>query len=340
MRSPQWSTSARILRWLVSLPIIVGSFCPPVMAQTSLHRIWRDDTGGTAYGVEVSGGWVYVSNNVGVSIYDVRDPDHPRFVSLVDTAGAFGMSAVGNTLYVAAIHEGLLIFDVTDPANPRQIGSYGRNVSDVLVHDDVAYVRVMYGGDGEIVDVSDPARPVLLTQIDSINSAVAVGNNLWVGMVGRGVVHLDISDPASPSEIGIISGTAAVVSLELREDHLYVAMYQSGTRVYDVSNPSVPRQIFSAPETGESWHVSGEYPIACVADLQEGVEILDMTCSQGDCLLIREDTLAPHELYCLDRYVHVADQDEGYVLLWLEHRWPPRRATGRRQPLSGPGAHH
>lgn len=333
MRSCTCSSSAWIFCCLVSGLLIAGLVCPAAFAQTSLHRVWRDDTGGTAYGVAVSDGWTFVSNNAGVSIYDVHQPDRPRFVSLLDTAGAFGLSVAGNTLYVAAIDEGLLIFDIADPANPRQIGSYGRDVSDVLVHDDVAYLRPMYGGDGEIVDVSDPVHPLWLTRIDPINSAVAVGEHLWVGMPGRGVVHMDISDPTSPSEVGVISGTAAVVSLELRDDYLYVAMYGSGTSVYDVSNPSAPRPVHTSEETGESWHVSGEFPIACVADLQEGVEVLDLSLPFGERLVVREDTLAPHELYCLDRYVHVADQDEGYVLLWLEYRSPPRRPAGRRQAL-------
>jgi len=333
MQPCRCSSSVWIFFCLVSVSLIAGLVGPVAFAQTSLHRVWRDDTGGTAYGIAVSDGWVFVSNNAGVSIYEVSDPQQPRFVSLLDTDGAFGLSVVGNTLYVAAIDEGLLIFDIADPANPRQIGSYGRDVSDVLVHYDVAYLRPMYGGDGEIVDVGDPAHPLWLTRIDPINSAVAVGEHLWVGMPGRGVVHMDISDPASPSEVGVISGTAAVVSLEYRDDYLYVAMYESGTRVYDVSNPSAPRLVHASEETGESWHVSGEYPIACVADLQEGVEVLDVSLPSGERLVARDDTLAPHELYFEDGYVHVADQDEGYVLLRLEYRPSPRRPRGRRQPL-------
>ena len=207
-----------------------------------------------------------MSNNDGVAIYDVRTPSQPRFVSLLETGGVLRLYIVGSTLYAAAPENGLLIFDVSDPTEPRQVGSYGHDVVDVLVHEGTAFLRIMNGGDTEIIDVSDPARPVEIARMWPIRGAAAGGSDLWVGDPARGLVHIDISDPSSPIERCVIFSANNIVSLEIRDDRLYVALHSSGTRVYDVSLPSNPRLLLSHPASGEALDVSGGYPIVCVAD--------------------------------------------------------------------------
>ena len=321
-----------VISKLLVLVLTAGLGCHAAFAQTELQRVWQGDTGGTAYDVEVSGGWAYVSNNDGVAIYDVRRPSQPRFVSLLEIGGVLRLYIVGSTLYAAAPEDGLLIFDIGDPANLRQIGSYGRNVVDVLVHNDIAYLRIMNGGNTEIVDVRDPAHPVELTRMWHIRGAAAGGSDLWVGDPARGLVHMDISDPSSPIERGVIFSADNIVSLELRDDRLYVALHSSGTRVYDVSLPAAPRLLLSYPASGEALDVSGGYPIVCVADGYEGVEVLDASRPSGERVLAREGSLQPHSLYYQDGFIHVANMIEGYVLLRLDQHTPPRRPRSRRRP--------
>ncbi len=53
------------------------------------------------------------------------------------------------------------------------------------------------------------------------------------------------------------------------------------------------------------------------AGLQEGTELIGSSVQGAPALVAQDRTLAPHSVYYADGYVHVADQDEGYVLLRL-----------------------
>ena len=178
---------------MLLIAFTVGLVCTSIDAQTELHSVWQGDTGGTSYDIEVSGGLAFVANNDGVAIYDVARPSQPRLTSFLAVGGVLRLCIVGSTLYAAAPERGLMIFDVGDPSNPRQIGSYGRDVVDVLVHDNTAYLRIMNGGDTEIVDVSDPGRPVELARMWPIRGAAACGavlGNVHVWDVAAGQVIL------------------------------------------------------------------------------------------------------------------------------------------------------
>jgi len=293
------------------------------LGEATLSRVFQDYTGGTGYCVALGDGYVFVSNNEGVSIYDARNPEEPEFVTLYETpsGGAFDLVVIDSTLYAAAIRDGLLILDVSNPADPTLLGSYGRDVTNALVHSDIAYL-CQIGRNLELVDVSDPADPVLLAQLGwgGDLGIAASGDIVFVTNPGRGIVKLDVTDPRNVVERGIVPGTASAYQLEARDDKLYVAHFGQGISVFDITDPRDPTRLFSFPHTGEAYHASGVYPLVCVADLQEGVEVIDASVPSAPVLVAQDRTLAPHSVYYADGYVHVADQDEGYVLLRLTVR--------------------
>jgi len=299
------------------LLVVTGGVC---YGEATLSRTFQDDTGGTAYVVTVGDGYAFVSNNAGISIYDVRNPEAPEFVTLYETpsGGVFDLAFVDTTLYAAAIRDGLLILDVSNPADPMLLGSYGRDVVNVSVHNGVAYVGQI-GRNVERVDVSDPAHPVVLSQLAWGGDISVAGSDriVFVTHPSRGIVTFDVTDPQNVMECGVVPGTASAYQIEVRGDELFVAHFGQGISVFSITDPRYPARLFSFPHTGEAYHASGEYPWVCVADLQEGVEVVDGSVPAAPVLVARDQTLAPHSVYYADGYVHVADQDEGYVLLRL-----------------------
>lgn len=287
---------------------------------TTIRRVYADAAGDTAYDVAVGDGYAYVSCNGGISIYDVRDPENPHLLTHPSWSGgpAFGLWLDGALLYAAAISNGLLVADVSNPANPVILSRYGAQAGSVVVHRNVAYVSG-FSKRLELVDVSDPANPARIAELGWVYSSGAAGitDHVFVTDPGRGIVNLNVADPAHPSEIGILVDSAGAYRLEIRGTWLIAALYSRGIRAYDVSDPLHPQLVFTFRHSGEAWDVSGEYPILCVGDLQEGVEIVDASAPYARQMAASDGSFVPHALEYANSYIHLADQDEGYVLLRL-----------------------
>jgi hypothetical protein len=287
----------------------------------SLEFMFSDDTGGCGYDVVVGNGYAYVSNNVGVSIYDVRDPEN---VSLLThpawTGGAvFGMAIHENTLCMAAPNLGVLVADVSDPAAPVILSRIATNTDAVSLHNGILYVQSRTGP-VKVYDIRTPSAPIQLPDL-SIRGSTGIagfGQELYVIDPSRGIVRLDVSDPARPREIGVLRNSGGGYKLEVRGEFLFVARYTNGVCGYDLSGSSTIPQTFSFMHTGEAWDASGEYPIVCVADLQEGVEVLEIPDGGPARMILADSSYAPHSLHYEGGYIHLADQDDVYVLLKLE----------------------
>lgn len=268
----------------------------------TLERVYADVTGDTAYDVAVGGGYAYVACNGGVSIYDIRDPENPSLLTQPGwlSGAAFGLGLVDDVLYVAAPRAGLVIADVSDPSSPRILSQHGESAASVAVYRDVAYVSG-YGKLLELVDVADPANPATIMELGWYNANGVGGKDEFVYVTdpSRGALILDVSDRLNPVELSSLPGSDSAYRIEVRGDWMYVAQYSFGVRVFDVSRPRYPRLRFSFPHSGEAWDASGDYPIVCVADLQEGLEILDASASYNARMIASNGTVAPwHRTPC------------------------------------------
>lgn len=147
----------------------------------------------------------------------------------------------------------------------------------------------------------------MVGQVGGPTEAVAVqGDYAYVG-VGLRLVVLDVSDPATPVEIGstapfpqfvkgvAVSGTVA-----------YVAAGTAGLRIVDISTPAEPVEVgfYDTPGHAEGVAVAGQY--AYVADGPYGLRIVDIA-----------SPLMPVEVayaYPLN-YVFDVDVEGGYAYL-------------------------
>jgi len=111
-------------------------------------------------GVAVMGNHAYVvDRSSGFGIIDISNPVAPTEVGFYKTAGAQGVTVLGNYMYVTS--RDLKIIDISDPAFPTNMGSYPMssfNVSGVTIFGSYAYVAA--GGSGlRIIDISNPNSP-------------------------------------------------------------------------------------------------------------------------------------------------------------------------------------
>jgi len=229
----------------------------------------------TLYGNDVvfSGGLAYtVSDYYGLRIVDVSDPVNPVVQNPTFTGSDYmGTTISGNGVFVSGSHAyvvsdsyGLRIVDVSDSANPFVTNPsfpLGSNMyttqtgKAVYVSASLGLAYVVSTDYGlRIVDVSDPANPVVL------NPSFPAGSDMYTTQTGNGIY---VSESL---------GLAYIVSTDY------------GLRIVDVSDPVHPfvlNPTYPAPNdmyttlSGNGIYVSGS--LAYVVSDEYGLRIVNVS---------------------------------------------------------------
>ncbi len=107
----------------------------------------------------------------------------------------------------------------------------------VAVSCSVAYVADRFFG-LQVIDVSDPANPVILGSVDTPGFAIGVAVSGAVAYVadGSGLQVIDVSDPGSPVIVGSVDTPGRAFGVALSGAVAYVADVALGLQVIDVSS--------------------------------------------------------------------------------------------------------
>ncbi len=163
---------------------------------------------------------------------------------------ALDVAVAGSYAYVASA--GLHVFDVSNPARPQRVGGFDDTigvVNNVALSGHHAYLADDWEG-LQVLDISQPASPQRIGHLDTLGQihGVAIrGNYAYVadGNVG-GFRVVDISDPSSPLLVGGVDIAEDARSVALAGDHAcvaYTTFDTAGLLVFDIANPSNPRQV-------------------------------------------------------------------------------------------------
>jgi hypothetical protein len=211
------------------------------------------------------------SNRVnGIVVLDISDPLHPTIASEYTETVPGGVHTtwiVGELVYLT--HNGtgdMRIIDVSDRASPREVGRWGienpnRVLHDIFVKDGIAYLS--YWDDGLVIlDVGGagkggtPTAPVFVSRVyypeGNTHTAwrwkdyVFVGDEIFPDdwdidrpIAARGYIHVvDVSDLEHPVEVAkyeVPEAGAHNIWIDDEDETLYLAYYQAGLRALDVS---------------------------------------------------------------------------------------------------------
>jgi hypothetical protein len=173
---------------------------------------------------------------------------------------------------------GLYVIDATDPTSPHQVSVVtGAQAWAVLVDSGYCYYTTAGAGPNQfcIADVSDPYHPAELGSIDSIASYDLCKLSYFVYLAGYYIV--DVSTPSFPSEVGSLSTGGIGVWTRSPFSFSFLAASYEGLRVADITNPEHPALDTAVAAAYESWDISLDNGLACVAQYYAGMKVLNTT---------------------------------------------------------------
>ncbi|WXH30898.1 hypothetical protein WA016_04872 [Myxococcus stipitatus] len=214
-------------------------------------------------GVTAKDNALYIAGNgTGTLVYDISQPENPVFIRLMPS-GDYGTHTVfvdGNRLYTMGITTH--VYDLATPLNPTLLtvislpeDDTGGGAHDAFLYENRLYISNSFGGYA-VVDVSNLddvrvlGRYLHPDQSFAHYSAVGTFGGKTIAFEGgeMSASHLrvlDVTDPARIVKIGEfrMRQVTSMHNMALRGNLLYVAWYQEGLRVLDVSNPTKPKQV-------------------------------------------------------------------------------------------------
>lgn len=227
---------------------------------------------------------------------------------------------------------GLQILDIaTDPEHPRYLGSYSASYthdSYALGYADIPprqefdsetrkyveigqerryliYLADIFQGYIHVVDVSEPANPVLMHSVHAPlhNQGVSV-HNVWASedkkwlfateeTEGSSLLVYDISQPLRPRFVAAyrnerVPDLSIIHNVVIKGSIAYCSWYREGVRLIDISNPVHPREFAffdsSTREFPEAERFHGNWSVdvddrglIMISDIEEGLFILRRT---------------------------------------------------------------
>jgi hypothetical protein len=231
---------------------------------------------------QYANGYLFAAcGGAGLRVFDVSDPQDVVQVGMYDAFDNFSRKVVvnGSTAFLAD-RSHFRTINVSDPQNPTLLGSllYGE-VIELKVEGSLAYLAVGWGG-LKLVDVGNPANPVLMDEFREPNGSPMMGFVRCVEAYGAytyvcddrdDIRRLRVFDTSDPYSIELVQ------SLELPgfpehmlrvDDELYILSGHHGMEIYSLDDPVTPVLISTIDTPDYAFNATlFEENILAVADL-------------------------------------------------------------------------
>jgi hypothetical protein len=231
---------------------------PPPLPTFNLVGNWP--TSREARNVFVLEDYAYIANGEnGLIFLNVSDPSNPQEVGSYPLENAQNVIVVDNIAYVieqgqveggSALSDKLVIIDVKNPSIPRVLGEYTpesgyshQTLNNMAVSDQIVYLTL---SDRFIaVNVSVPSQPVTIGEFSFFSNISSPGVAVIDGIAylqANQLSVVDVRNPAEPIEIGG-SDTGWGSSITIHNQTAYVASWDTGLIILDVSDPAKPIKL-------------------------------------------------------------------------------------------------
>ena len=283
----------------------------------SLKIINTTRAGNVPYGVYTENGYAYITNNNDLLIFDIREPEKPRKMGAISTGVTFSLTVKNGLAYT--VGENGYIIDVSDPTKLQKLGDLPLQGSghSIWVEDTLAYVATSAGL--EIFNISDPARPYLVSKYGEgpARGIVCIECIAYVANRVNGLEIINVMNPADPQKVTTIPGTQAAWNIHVHKDYLFLGRHEYGIEIYSIKERSSPQRIgrFCDDDGGEALSVWGDDSLLFVAD-NFGVEVLDITDPMHPRQIGELGGLGcTHDIFVEGTLLFVASVKKGLIIL-------------------------
>ncbi len=274
-----------------------------------------------AYTVHVQDNYAYVTKNEGTIIFDISNPTNPvKIGGVLMDDGALGAYVVNDTLFIAGDSHGFIMVNISIPKDPIILGEYadGGDANSVCIQGSYAFVTE-YPKGFEIFNITDPNHITKLSVYDDggeFRDVVIKNGVAYLADPNNGLKVINITDPASPVRIRTVAGTHQVIDLYIHEDLLFLGCHESGVKIFNISTPQSPNFLGQYYKSdGEVFGVTGNTTHLYVADLQQGVYLLDITNPTTPIEIAHNRNAVPHDIFYYGNFIYLADQDTELNIL-------------------------
>ncbi len=239
-----------------------------------------------------------VSDNTSIGVLDVTNPHDPVWISPMTDYDAppstiRAMKYFDGYLYVVG-DCGFSIFDLRAPSSPQVVYTTDNPCDWVLYDVDVAlnshdgHTYAYMAGDTytgakyslAFIDVTDPVTPTIVysnTDILTAMTSLAVRENrLYLGSLSYDFAVRDITTPAHPVLMGVISLPDVANAMALGVDKVYTAGYDTLLTV-DIQDPSRPQLVLEHGDVHPKFSIAFSAEKNCIF-LPEGAYGLRILC--------------------------------------------------------------
>ncbi len=271
------------------------------------------------------GNYIYVAlSEGGMAVVDVSVPANPVVAGTYNDI-VYGVDVTGTTAYVVSYGFGLNTLDVSNPANITVTGTcaipgFPYRVNVVGNH---AYVgNTDYSGAGgvNVVDISAPANPSLVTTFSGFAQYIAAAGNA-LAFTGNNMLCtiLDITNPASPVQAATYSLPNFISNMYVNGNYAYTG--NNGFRVFDVTDKTNPVQIGYNPIDGSIVRTAGNNAVYIRESMTSNnpVMVMDITNPANPTLLGQYNSpVMTNDLEVRDNYAFVSCWWDGIRIVNFE----------------------
>jgi len=281
----------------------VGSYCYIQDEFFNMHVMDVTDPGALAEPASVSldghhslGIWnegsriVLANSTFGVRIFDAAGTTVTQRGTFRSPGRIMDCKGAGDYAYVAAGQNGLYVYDVRSPASPvasanLELSGYANGL---CLAGSRAYVAELAGngeddeaegGLLEIVDIANPAGPVLLGSValegQPFDVTVA-DDRAYVALQTKGIAVVDISDPSEPELLSTYDTAGICYNVVSWGPFIIGSDGLNGCTILDVRDADYPKKVADGLALGSIQHLAAWETYLLLAGGSDGLAIVDL----------------------------------------------------------------
>lgn len=247
-------------------------------------ELGRFDTAGPLAGIAVDGDYAYCAElGGGLHVLNVIDPSNPDEIALVSPGSeALDVALHPEYAFVASGSQGIQVVRVAqrvpEPAVVLQLNTAG-GPNEIKIAGDFAFSAGFCGGKFQVLDISAPYAMNQVAVESGVNCPRGIemhGNRVFVANHDDGFGVVDVTTPALPATIGLVSTGGRAIGTHVIGNRLYV-MFNSGVQVYAIENADAPALLATYPSAVQYYRADHAGDFLFVAGGADGLVILDVS---------------------------------------------------------------